>query len=108
MGPSRAIKRTRPEDRIENFWDGDQNDTGTYLTIKLKSGKTLKGRGWPFVQQCVSGVPGGEKVQKASFQNDGSLLVKTNNEKQTEKFLKATLFGAEECEILRDGRLNTS
>ena len=64
--------------------------------------------GWPYVQQCVRGILGDQKVQKARFQNDGSLLVKTCNEAQTEKLLKATLFGAEECTIVRDGRLNSS
>ena len=108
MSSSRAMKRTRTDVRVENFWDGDQTDTGTYLNIRLNEGKPLKGRGWPYVQQCVRGILGDQKVQKASFQNDGSLLVKTCNETQTEKLLKATLFGAEECTIVRDGRLNSS
>ena len=108
MASSRAIKRTRADDRIENFWDMNQSDTGTYLTVKLRHGKTLKGRGWPYIQQCVRGILGDQKLQKASFQGDGSLLVKTASDKQTEKLLKATVFGAEACDIQRDDRLNKS
>lgn len=44
MGPSRAYKRVREEDIMENFWD-DGEDTGTYLTVKLISGKSLKEKG---------------------------------------------------------------
>ena len=99
MASSRAIKRTRADDRVENFWDMNQSDTGTYLTVKLRHGKTLKGRGWPYIQQCVRGILGDQKLQKASFQSDGSLLVKTDSDKQTEKLLKATVFGAEACHI---------
>ena len=108
MASSRAMKRTRADVKIKNFWDEDQAKSGTYLVIKLKSGKTLKGRGWPHIQQCVRGIIGDQKVQKASLQSDGSLLVKTNNDKQTDKLMKATHFGAEDCEIMRDSRLNTS
>ena len=108
MASSRAIKRTRADDRIENFWDMNQSDAGTYLTVKLRHGKTLKGRGWPYIQQCVRGILGDQKLQKASFQGDGSLLVKTASDKQTEKLLKATVFGAEACDIQRDDRLNKS
>lgn len=108
MALSRAMKRTRADDRIQNFWDTDQTDTGTYLLVRLRSGRTLKSRGWPYVQQCIRGILGTQKVQKASFQSDGSLLLKTINDAQTEKLLKATLFGAEECEVVRDARLNKS
>ena len=108
MATSRAMKRTRADVRVENCWNEDPTDSGTYLIIKLKSGKTLKGRGWPYIQQCVRGIIGDQKVQKASLQSDGSLLVKTNNDKQTDKLLKATFFGAKECEISRHSRLNTS
>ena len=108
MASSRAMKRTRADVRVENFWDGDQTDTGTYLNIRLTAGRPLRGRGWPYVQQCVRGILGDQKVQKANFQSDGSLLVKTSNDKQTEKLLKATLFGADECIITRDSRLNSS
>ena len=95
MASSRAMKRTRADVRVENFWDGDQTDTGTYLNIRLTAGRPLRGRGWPYVQQCVRGILGDQKVQKANFQSDGSLLVKTSNDKQTEKLLKATRFGAD-------------
>ena len=60
------------------------------------------------VEQCVRGIIGDQKVQKASLQSDGSLLIRTNNDKQTDKLLKATFFGAKECEISRHSRLNTS
>ena len=108
MASSRAFKRTRADERVENFWDMNQSDTGTYLTVKLRNGKPLKGRGWPYIQQCVRGILGDQKLQKASFQGDGSLLVKTDSDKQTEKLLKATVFGAEACDIQRDDRLNKS
>ena len=108
MASSRAMKRTRADARVENFWDSDPSDTGTYLHIRLTSGKALKGRGWPYVQQCIRGILGDQKVQKANFQSDGSLLVKTCNDRQTEKLLQATMFGADECNITRDSRLNSS
>ena len=102
------MKRTRADDRIENFWDDNRADSGTYLIVKLHHGKTLKGRGWPYIQQCVRGILGEQKLQKASFQSDGSLLVKTSSDKQTEKLLKVTVFGAEACDVTRDDRLNKS
>ena len=102
------MKRTRADDRIEYFWDENRTDGGMYLTIKLRHGKTLKGRGWPYIQQCIRGILGDQKLQKASFQSDGSLLVKTSSDKQTEKLLKVTAFGAEACDVNRDERLNKS
>ena len=107
MAPSRAFKRVRADEQL-SFW-GSEADDGVFLTIKLKSGKPLKGYGWPWVQQCVRGIIGGrEKLAKANFQKDGSLLVKTKNEKQTEKLMKAQQFGSEECVTEKDTRLNTS
>ena len=56
---------------MENFWD-DGEDNGTYLTVKLMSGKSLKEKGWPWVQQCIRGILGGhDTVAKASFLTDG-------------------------------------
>ena len=74
MGPSRAYKRVREEEIMENFWS-DGEDNGTYLTVKLMSGKSLKEKGWPWIQQCIRGILGGnDKVAKASFLGDGRLL----------------------------------
>ena len=106
MAPSRAVKRIRAEDQC-SFWEND--DDGVYLVIKLKSGKSLKSRGWPWVQHSVRGILGDrDKLSKASFQNDGSLLVKTKSVTQTEKLMKAQSFGAEVCTVEKEGRLNTS
>ena len=110
MGPSRAVKRVRAEDIIENFWDGE-DDNGHYLTVKLKSGRPLRSRGWPWVQQCIRGVLGQGpqgKVAKANFLKNGDLLLKTKNEKQTAQLLKVTLFGDEPCEVEKDSKLNMS
>lgn len=108
MRPNRAFKRVRGEDISESFWDAGE-DTGTYLTIKLRSGKPIKEKGWPWVQLCMRGILGGkEKVAKANFQNDGRLLVKTKDDTQAGKLLKAQMFGDEECEVERDQRLNQS
>ena len=89
-GP-RALKRTRVDEM--SFWgDADEGTQGVYLQLKLTSGKSVKERGWPWVQTCVRGILGGqEKVAKANFMADGSLLVKTKNEAQTDKLLKANL-----------------
>lgn len=110
MGP--PMKRPRGETYQEYsrpLGSGQSDDSGSYLKVRLVSGKPLKNRGWPWVQVCVRSVLGGaERVHKASFLTDGSLLIKTKNRKQTDKFLKATLFGDEECDIVRDSRLNTS
>ena len=95
------MKRPRADDRIENFWDDNRADSGTYLTVKLRHGKTLRGRGWPYIQQYIQGILGDQKLQKASFQSDGSLLVKISSDKQTEKLLKVTVFGAEACDVTR-------
>ena len=107
MGPGRALKRTRAGDQL-NFWE-DSEDDGVYLTITLASGNPLKGRGWPYIQQCVRAILGErEKLAKASFQNDGSLLVKTKDSHQTDKLLKVKWFGADECVVEKTSRLNTS
>ena len=63
---------------IENFWEGE-DDNGHYLTVKLKSGRPLRSRGWPWVQQCIRGVLGQGpqgKVAKANFLKNGELLLK--------------------------------
>ena len=84
MGPGRALKRVRAEEMIENFWEGN-DDNGSYLIVKLRSERPIKGRGWPWVQKCVRGILGqGQqgKLAKANFLRNGDLLVKTKNEKQ--------------------------
>ena len=92
----------------ESFWT-NSSDTGSFLTVKLCSGKGLKEKGWPWVQQCIRGILGGkEKVTKANFQSDGKLLVKTKDAAQTEKLLKARCFGDEECTVEKDKKLNQS
>ena len=94
MGTRRANKRVREDDISERFWDEDGDDAGVYLTIKLQSGRGIKERGWPWVQQSIRGILGGsDKVAKASFLNDGRLLVKTKDQAQTEKLEKARWFG---------------
>ena len=110
MGPGRAVKRVRAEDIIENFWEGEE-ENGHYLTIKLKSGKPMRSKGWPWVQHCIRGVLGQGaqgKVAKANFLKNGDLLLKTKNEKQTAQLLKVTLFGEEQCEVEKDRKLNMS
>lgn len=110
MGPGRALKRVRAEEVIENFWEAD-DENGSYLIIKLKSERPIKGRGWPWVQKCIRGILGqGQqgKLAKANFLRNGDLLVKTKNEKQTEQLLKASLFGGEDCIVEKDGKLNVS
>ena len=110
MRPTKATKRGRGDDISESFWgDDSDSESGSYLRVVLKSGQPLKGRGWPWVQACVRGILGGQdKVAKANFQHDGSLLLKTKTAKQTSQLLRATMFGSEECEIKLEGRLNTS
>lgn len=106
MGPHPPIKRGRLD-----FFDDQSPDeySGSYLKVKLNSGKSLKTRGWPWVQVCVRGILGQvEKVEKASFLFDGSLLVKTKNKEQTKKILKTQKFGNEDCTVTLDERLNTS
>ena len=106
MGPPRPGKRVRSD---ELFFDSDVSSTGSYLKIKLTSGKPLKSKGWPWVQLGVRGILGAtDRLEKASFLSDGSLLIKTKNETQTDKFLHTKSFAAEECEVVRDQRLNQS
>ena len=106
-GRERPLKRGRAD---ELFFDSsDPDETGAYLKVALRSGKPLKSRGWPWIQACIRGIlVGPEKVEKASLLADGSLLVRTKTQRQTEKFLKATHFGEEECEVVRDSKLNQS
>ena len=64
------------------------------------SDKTLKSRGWPWVQMGIRGVLGNsDKLEKANFLSDGSLLVKTKNETQTDKLLKTQQLAGETCEV---------
>ena len=105
----RAFKRGRNDIHLtESFWSQEE-DTGSYLSIKLRDGKTVKEKGWPWIQQSIRGILGGrEKVEKANFLADGRLLVKTKNSIQTEKLKKAGIFGGEPCEIVADEKLNQS
>ena len=107
IGP-KAIKRVREEE--VGFWNVGSDDTlGEYIKVKLVSGKPIKEKGWHWVQACIRGILGGqEKVAKANFLGDGTLLIKTQNETQTSKILGAHLFGEEECVAERDQRLNQS
>ena len=108
MGPGRASKRSREDDIAEHFWS-EKEDSGVYLTVKLQSGKPLKEKGWPWVQQCIRGILGGsDKVDKANFLNDGRLLVKTKDPAQTTKLLRVHMFGGEDCTVERDDKLNQS
>ena len=106
-GSHRPVKRVRSDDL---FFTGDRSEqSGSFLNVKLKSGKTFKSRGWPWTQACIRGVLGGsEKVERASMLADGSLLVKTKNQAQTKKLMKASLFGDEEYEVTRERKMNQS
>lgn len=107
MNRPRAMKRVRADEL--SFWNDGTEATGEYLRVKLLSEKPIKDRGWPWVQACIRGILGGqEKVEKANFLSDGDLLLKTKNQPQTDKLLKASMFGEESCTIYRDGRLNQS
>ena len=98
-------KRRRGEDVSEDFWG---NPTGSFLKITLKSGTPVKSKGWPWVQAALRGVLGKEKVEKANFLRDGTLLIKTKNQAQTEKLLEVHSLLREECRVERDTKLNVS
>ena len=107
MGPPRPGKRVRSDELF--FDDVDKSLSGSYLKIKLQSGKPIKSKGWPWVQLGVRGILGDtDRLEKASFLSDGGLLVKTKTEQQTEKLLHNTAFAGEECVVVRDDRLNQS
>ena len=107
MGPPRPGKRVRSDELF--FDDVDKSISGSYLKIKLKSGKPIKSKGWPWVQLGVRGILGAtDRLEKASFLSDGGLLVKTKTEQQTEKLLHTQAFAGEECVVVRDERLNQS
>ena len=81
-----GVKRMRGDDVLD-FW-GDP--TGSYLKITLKSGVQVKSKGWPWVQAALRGVLGREKVEKANFLRDGSLLIKTKNKYQADKLMQVS------------------
>ena len=104
---SRALKRSR---QGEMFWgDSEGEKSGIFLKVTLKSGNRIKSKGWPWVQASIRGILGGQdRVEKASFLSDDSLLLKSKNEKQTDRLLKATYFGDEECSVVKADKLNES
>ena len=110
MTSPRPIGRSGKRVRAEEFFFSDvEAANGSYLKIKLSSGKPLKNKGWPWVQLGIRGILGTtEKLEKASFLSDGSLLVKTKNEGQTGKLLKIKKFVDEDCVVEKDKRLNVS
>ena len=109
MGPNRASKRVRADDLTDSFWGEEESQSGSYLSVKLLAGRSPREKGWPWIQQCIRGILGGtEKVEKASFMSDGRLLVRTKTSTQTEKLLKARMFGDMECVVEREERLNQS
>ena len=92
-------KRVRTEETFFSL-EGKPHD-GSFLKMSLSSGTAIRSKGWPWVQMCIRGVLGGaEEVEKASMLADGSLLVKTKNQGQTDKFLNIKRFGEEECEVI--------
>ena len=106
-GRHRPGKRLRGEDITDEVF-GNNSGTGSYLRLVLKSEKSLKSRGWPWVQTCLRGILGKEKLDKANFLRDGSLMVKTKNPSQTEKLMGLKQMMGEACEVFRDQKLNTS
>ena len=78
------------------------------LENHTKNGSLVKAKGWPWVQAALRGLLGKEKVEKANFLQDGSLLIKTKSQTQTEKLLQATSLLKEECQVVRDAKLNVS
>ena len=95
-------KRVRV-DMAESFWEEETQGQGIFLTVTLKSGAPVKERGWPWVQNAIRGILGGhERVEKASFNRDGGLLLKTKDDRQTNALLQATSLGGVECEVQRE------
>ena len=107
VAQSRPWKRLR-SDEVERFFDGAVSETGSYLKVYLRSGHSIKAKGWPWIQAGLRRVLGQERVDKAKLLRDGSLLLKTKNLTQTELLLKATSLLEEECDVKRDAKLNTS
>ena len=66
MKPGMPGERARAD---ESFSDqGIKENSGSYLKIKLLSGKAIKSRGWPWVQLGLRGVLGDvDKLEKVSF-----------------------------------------
>lgn len=100
-------KRPRGEDVTEEFFRG-QDKSGSYLKLSLTDDRPLKAKGWPWVQMALRKILGTDKLDKASFLRDGSLLVKTKNAKQTETLLSVDNLMGETCHVIRDKRLNSS
>lgn len=102
-------KRPRGNDITEEiFGDNGNGRSGSYLKISLASDKPIRSKGWPWVQAGLRRVLGKERLAKASFLRDGSLLVKTKDEAQTDKLIAVDHLLGEKCEVIRDAKLNTS
>ena len=106
MGGHRP-KRQRGEDVTENFFRNNA-ETGSYLNLALTEGKSLKSRGWPWVQTGLRNILDKGKVDKATFLRDGSLLLKTKDVLQTEKLLSTDRFMNEACKVSRNEKMNSS
>ena len=107
VAPKRPGKRLR-EDEVESFFDGSIGRDGSYLRLKFQGEKSFKSKGWPWIQSAIRNVLGQEKVEKANILRDGCLLLKTKNKAQTEKLLKVSNLLGEDCEVVRDEKLNMS
>ena len=107
VGPHRPGKRFK-EDELESFFDGQTGRDGSYLKVNLKEGTSFSSRGWPWIQAGIRSVIGQGKVEKANILRDGTLLIKTKNKAQTDKFVKVTEILGVKCEVKRDEKLNVS
>ena len=107
-GGARPIKRRMVEG--EGFWTTrEEEGQGAFLVVRLKSGRELRRKGWPWLQLCLRNVLGeNNKVEKATLMKDGGLLIKTGNKKQAEKFLRAKFFDSEEAVVELHPHLNKS
>ena len=111
-GPS-IMAPTRPNPLLhsDNFVKDPATTTVTvptpkFLCVKLTSeNATMKSISPFYIQRALDFIAG--KVKNATRSRDGSLIVETNSPAQSDKLLKATLFGSHPIIVERHKSLNT-
>lgn len=70
----------------------NDQEEGSFITIKLKEGPPIQKRGWPWIEISLRQILK-EKADSVSLIRDDNLLIKTKNSYQTKLLLKSEKLG---------------